>query len=78
MSVDKIVMIIMGFSVLVGAADKLIGNKFGLGEKFDEGFPTFMAPGEEEEHMEIIKNCLKTGKSYDPYTDPDFDPYADY
>ena len=25
-------------------------------EKFDEGFPTFMAPGEEEEHMEIIKN----------------------
>jgi hypothetical protein len=28
--------------------------------------------------MEIIKNCLKTGKSYDPYTDPDFDPYADY
>ena len=45
-------------------------------EKFDEGFPTFMAPGGEEEHMEIIKNCLKTGKSYDPYTDPDFDPYA--
>ena len=39
-------------------------------EKFDEGFPTFMAPGGEEEHMEIIKNCLKTGKSYDPYTDP--------
>ena len=37
-----------------------------------------MAPGGEEEHMEIIKNCLKTGKSYDPYTDPDFDPYADY
>ena len=30
-------------------------------EKFDEGFPTFMAPGGEEEHMEIIKNCLKTG-----------------
>ena len=25
-------------------------------EKFDEGFPTFMAPGGEEEHMEIIKN----------------------
>ena len=42
-------------------------------EKFDEGFPTFMAPGGEDEHMEIIKNYLKTGKSYDPYTDPDAD-----
>ena len=43
-------------------------------EKFDEGFPTFMAPGGEEEHMEIIKK----DQNQDPYTDPDFDPYADY
>lgn len=28
----------MAIGLLVGAADKIIGNKFGLGEKFDEGF----------------------------------------
>lgn len=38
MSINEIIVYIMvGFMVL-GAVDKIIGNKFGLGEKFDEGF----------------------------------------
>lgn len=38
MSINEIIVYIMvGFMVL-GAIDKIIGNKFGLGEKFDEGF----------------------------------------
>lgn len=37
MSINEIIVYIMvGFMVL-GALDKIIGNKFGLGEKFDEG-----------------------------------------
>lgn len=37
MSINEIIVYIMvGFMVL-GAADKIIGNRFGLGEKFDEG-----------------------------------------
>ena len=37
MSINEIIVYIMvGFMVL-GAIDKIIGNKFGLGEKFDEG-----------------------------------------
>ena len=38
MSFDQIILWIMAFGLLLGAADKIIGNKFGLGEKFDEGF----------------------------------------
>ncbi|SHJ49753.1 ethanolamine transporter [Geosporobacter subterraneus DSM 17957] len=38
MSINEIIVYIMvGFMVL-GALDKIIGNKYGLGEKFDEGF----------------------------------------
>lgn len=55
--------------------EELIGQYV---EKFDECFPTFIAPDGEEEQMEIIKNCLKNGKPYDPYEDPDFDPDATY
>lgn len=38
MSFDEIIIWVMAVGLLIGAADKVIGNKFGLGEKFDEGF----------------------------------------
>ena len=38
MSFDQIILWVMAFGALIGAADKIIGNRFGLGEKFDEGF----------------------------------------
>lgn len=38
MGIDKIILYVMAVGVLLGAIDKIIGNKFGLGEKFDEGF----------------------------------------
>ncbi len=38
MSFDQIILWVMAIGALVGAADKIIGNRFGLGEKFDEGF----------------------------------------
>lgn len=31
-----------------------------------------------EESMAIIRECLKTGKPYDPTTNPNFHPGADY
>ncbi|WP_097027792.1 ethanolamine utilization protein EutH [Clostridium peptidivorans] len=38
MTFDKMIMWVMAIGILLGALDKIIGNKFGLGEKFDEGF----------------------------------------
>ncbi|SDY27636.1 ethanolamine utilization protein EutH [Eubacterium barkeri] len=38
MSFDKVILWIMAIGLLVGAIDKITGNHFGLGEKFDEGF----------------------------------------
>ena len=38
MSFDQIIMWIMAVGILIGGLDKIFGNKFGLGEKFDEGF----------------------------------------
>lgn len=38
MSFDQIILWIMAIGILIGAADKIIGNRFGLGDKFDEGF----------------------------------------
>lgn len=38
MSFDQIILWIMAVGALVGAADKILGNRLGLGEKFDEGF----------------------------------------
>ncbi|MGL6199731.1 MAG: ethanolamine utilization protein EutH [Lachnospiraceae bacterium] len=38
MSFDQIIIWVMAIGLLIGAADKIIGNRFGLGEKFDEGF----------------------------------------
>jgi ethanolamine transporter len=37
MSVHEIVILIMGVFAVLGAADRIIGNKFGLGERFEEG-----------------------------------------
>jgi len=38
MSLNQIILWIMAIGILVGALDRIIGNKFGLGAKFDEGF----------------------------------------
>ncbi|MGL5085386.1 MAG: ethanolamine utilization protein EutH [Clostridium sp.] len=37
MSINEIIIYIMAFFMVLGALDKCIGNKFGLGEKFEEG-----------------------------------------
>lgn len=37
MTFDRIIILIMAVGVLIGAADRLLNNKFGLGEKFEEG-----------------------------------------
>lgn len=37
-SINQIIVYIMVIFMTLGAIDKCIGNKFGLGEKFDEGF----------------------------------------
>lgn len=38
MSFDQIILWVMAIGLLIGALDKILGNRFGLGEKFDEGF----------------------------------------
>ncbi len=38
MSFDQGILWVMAIGVIVGALDKIFGNKLGLGEKFDEGF----------------------------------------
>jgi len=38
MSINEIIVYIMVIFMALGAVDKCLGNKFGLGEKFDEGF----------------------------------------
>ncbi|MCT1901488.1 ethanolamine utilization protein EutH [Oceanobacillus sojae] len=38
MTFDQIIIFIMAIGILIGAIDRIIGNKFGLGEKFEEGF----------------------------------------
>jgi len=37
MSINEIIVYIMVFFMVLGALDKIIGNKFGLGEQFEEG-----------------------------------------
>ncbi len=37
-SINSVIMLIMMIFMLVGAVDKILGNKFGYGEKFEEGF----------------------------------------
>jgi ethanolamine transporter len=36
-SLNQIILWIMAVGILIGALDRMIGNKFGLGEKFEEG-----------------------------------------
>lgn len=38
MSLNQILMFIMGFGVIIGAIDYILDNKWGLGTKFEEGF----------------------------------------
>lgn len=38
MSFNEIIMWVMAFGAILGGIDRIIGNKFGLGEKFEEGF----------------------------------------
>lgn len=38
MTLDKMILFIMGIGVLLGAIDLILGNKWGLGSKFEEGF----------------------------------------
>lgn len=47
-------------------------------DQFGDAFPTFMAPPGDEEQMAIMERCLKSGTPYDPTSDPDYDPEADY
>lgn len=37
MSVNEIIVYVMAVFMVLGAADRIIGNRFGLGEKFEEG-----------------------------------------
>ncbi|MGL4344057.1 MAG: ethanolamine utilization protein EutH [Cellulosilyticaceae bacterium] len=37
MSINEIIIYIMAFFAVLGALDKILGNKFGIGEKFEEG-----------------------------------------
>lgn len=38
MSFSQIIMWVMAIGAVIGGIDRIIGNKFGLGEKFEEGF----------------------------------------
>lgn len=38
MGINEIIILIMVIFMVVGAVDKCLGNKFGYGEKFEEGF----------------------------------------
>lgn len=38
MSFDQIIIFIMAICAVIGAIDAILGNKFGLGEQFEEGF----------------------------------------
>ena len=38
LSINSVIMMIMMIFMLVGAVDKIMGNKFGYGEQFEEGF----------------------------------------
>ena len=37
MSIDKIIIYLMVVFAVLGALDRIIGNRFGIGEKFEEG-----------------------------------------
>mgnify|MGYP001090942625 FL=1 len=35
---NQVLMMVMAAGVLLGGADRILGNKFGYGDKFEEGF----------------------------------------
>ena len=35
---NRILMLLIAAGALLGGVDKIIGNRFGLGKKFDDGF----------------------------------------
>ena len=43
-SINSVIMMIMMIFMLVGAIDKICGNKLGYGEKFEEGFNAMGGP----------------------------------
>ena len=46
-------------------------------DKLGEVFPARMV-SDPDQAMEIMEECIKTGKPYDPYGEEGFDPNADY
>ena len=38
MAFDQMIIWLMAIGILIGGIDRLMGNKFGLGEQFEEGF----------------------------------------
>ena len=38
MTFSRLLMLMIAMGAVVGGGDKLLGNRFGLGQKFDEGF----------------------------------------
>ena len=38
MTFDQIIIWVIAAGAVIGAADKILGNRLGLGRKFDEGF----------------------------------------
>lgn len=38
MNVNMILMCLIAVGAILGGADKILGNRFGLGQKFDDGF----------------------------------------
>ena len=38
MTINQIVMFVMACGALLGGFDRLLGNRFGFGEKFEKGF----------------------------------------
>ena len=39
MNTSMILMIFIAAGAILGGVDKILGNRFGLGQKFDDGFP---------------------------------------
>lgn len=39
MNMSMILMIFIAAGAILGGVDKILGNRFGLGQKFDDGFP---------------------------------------
>ena len=56
MTFNDIILWIVAIGVIIGGIDKLIGNRFGLGQKFDDYLPFQSAPTLQEEK---IQGCIQ-------------------